>query len=771
MEYLLIARWVLVYVVLFLLTAPITARLSRHISGYGVGFALPLGFVIFSVPAYWVGQWRWGPLAYLVGLGTLLTLSSIALCEWEPLRDLRVDRHPASRIDGIYLIELFSVFLLGFGCILLIRSYDPGVIPVGGEKFLDFGLLQTLSRSAVLPPMDFWFAGERVQYYYGGHLTTTILGWLTSTPPPYAYNLSLAGFFGALLAAVYELAGLIWATAGGNRRLAGGLAVYFVGWASNLYTPTRLTLQVLPTSIQRPIINTVASQTGVSSSELRDTSSSFYYWDASRVIEGTINEFPLFAWLNGDLHAHMLGQPILVLAMAVGFIYYCTPPDNRRDRQVLIFVIIPVVAGWQAIQNTWSFPSVLAIGVLTVFFAPSAPRSLFRTPASTPQSSAQSQGSFFDVLRRMSWVGVVAVCITIIAVIVALPFVSGPATGGGSRSLALLPPSMRSSLGAFLLVHGLFMLILWTLLFRESRWVFVCIAAAGAILGSLLSIPAAVAVVPLLVGSGWMVWTRREFGYMGVLLIGGTGLLLLVELVYVNEQAGPGRMNTVFKTYAQVWLFLAISSGVALSKIRRRLTSTRWTQTLGVIIIVGVVILSGLYGGFAVGAHLDSGPPPGGPTLDATAFVDQRHPESAEAIEWIDQRPGQPVLLEAPGTTRYGVSDTRSRAMYSWSGNPASSLTGVPTVAGWAHEVGYRGQDAYRARVTDVDTMYTGTTGERARLLHKYNVSYIWVGPSEKARYEQLNMSMDGVRLAHQSGAVRIYSVSTASLPRSASAG
>ena len=105
--------------------------------------------------------------------------------------------------------------------------------------------------------------------------------------------------------------------------------------------------------------------------------------------------------------------------------------------------------------------------------------------------------------------------------------------------------------------------------------------------------------------------------------------------------------------------------------------------------------------------------------------------------------------------------------MYDWT-NPVSSLTGVPTLAGWAHEVGYRGGDVYRTRVGHVDTIYTGTPAERAYYLDVYEVEYVYVGANERQTYSDQELSafesMDGVTLAQEWDYVRVYRVDQARL-------
>jgi len=804
MEYALVARWLVLYAALFALGLPLVARLLPRASGRGAGLAVPAALVVLSVPAYWVGQLTWGPIALAAGALTLLVASATAALDLTALRDGRV--RLGVDIDRDAATDAAAIFLLGFVFVVALRAFDPAVHPGGGEKFLDFGLLKTLQRSTTLPPEDFWFANAPVKYYYGGHLTTTLLAWLTGTPPRFAYNLALAGFYAAFVTAAFEIAASIGADRGLPRRLAGGVAVFFVGLASNLVTAGRFTLLALPESLRRSAATYVAARTEYTAERILAGADSFSYWNASRVIPGTINEFPLFAWLNGDLHAHMMGTPTLLLAAAVGYAYYRTPERERGRRRALVFLVVPVLAAWQAVQNTWSFPSVLALGWLAVTFAPADPwtllpgtaglRSRLRrfsgriAPADGDGPTAAATAESGRIFGSLVVAGVAAV----VAGVLAAPFLLGTATGGGERSIELLGPEMRSGLGALLLVHGAFVVGLGGYLLSRLRvarpWLLAAGLLAAGYVGHSIGFAALAVSVPLLVVAWVGLRTSRSIGYEAVLVVAGAGLVTLVELVYVNEQAGPGRMNTVFKTYAQIWAFWGTAMGVALPGLvlgpwatgdrdaardgggdSDPPGSTLWSQipwrrVAAVGLAVALVTSTSVYGVLAVGAHFERGPE-GGPTLDATQFVETDHPEQAAAIDWIDDLEGRPTILEAPGTTTYpGGTDGRERAMYSWNANPASSLTGVPTVAGWRHEIGYRGREAYFDRVRDVDTIYTGNASARAALLYEYQVQYIWVGPNERARYGSVSFGSEAIDAVHRSGDVTVYEVALGELPR-----
>jgi uncharacterized membrane protein len=249
----------------------------------------------------------------------------------------------------------------------------------------------------------------------------------------------------------------------------------------------------------------------------------------------------------------------------------------------------------------------------------------------------------------------------------------------------------------------------------------------------------------------------------------------------------------VFKFYIQTWALWGVAAGATLAGLLRQgtETATRTAATrasaatdggggdrpggtgvpvrrvLAACFVLLLVVSTSTYGAFALGNHFENAPDP---TLDATAFVERDHPEEAPAIRWLDRREGRPTLLSAPGTTWHsrGGTDERERGMYGWNSNPAASLTGVPTVAGWQHEVGYRGPDAYYSRVRDVDTMFLGAPQEQARLLRQYDVEYVWIGPAERLRYDDGAVTvtqLEGVTVAYREGSVTVYRVDSEALP------
>ncbi|UPV99623.1 DUF2298 domain-containing protein [Halorussus gelatinilyticus] len=801
MEYALVLLWFVVYQALAFAALPLAARLFPDFPDRGAAFALPVALTVVTVIGYWVGHLGFGRWTAFLAVAVLAGLSAVVL--WSD-RSVRVDSDDSERDGGRFggdalplrtYAETTLVFAVAFALLVAVRAVDPALQPGGGEKFLDFGIFKSLLRADVLPPQDMWWAGDHVLYYYGGHLASALLTHLTGTEGQYAYNLALSGFYATLVTVAYGLAGALADARGASRRVGGALGAFFVGFAANLVTAVTGLVWLLPDEVARDVAGWLAEPISDSTSGklLTEGLAEFGYWAPSRVIPGTINEFPLFAFLNGDLHGHMLSTPFLLLIAALGFAYFRAGPTAIRRRRALVFGALPVVVGLLGLVNVWSFPTGLGVVWLAVLFSPADPLSLFpgvsadetaepvadggehdgnpsatagETPTRTPGDLLVGEG------RRIAGAFAVTGVVATAALAWVAPFVFGILLQSATnRSIGLLPE--QSSAVGLLLVHGTFLLVFGAFLWPRTRATFeiqpvraTLLALAVAVFAWRLHYPVLVLVVPLLV-VGWLLLrtvggerTERGVGYETVLVVAGAGLVTLVEFVYVQDNAIGGRFNTVFKVYMQVWVLWATAAGGALASLVASVGPADWRLpavgidregfTSGVAALL--VVSTAMYGGLALGGHFTSDYHRiDDPTLDGKAFVEDRHPDEAAAIAWLDNRSDQPHIVEPPG-----------RDPYTWA-SPASSLTGLPTVVGWVYQEGvYRGENVSKARAEEVDLIYTGTQGTRARLLEKYDVRYIYVGPTARERYDEEDLRFGqypGVEVAFREDGVIIYEV------------
>ncbi|MBI4338384.1 MAG: hypothetical protein HY680_00345, partial [Chloroflexi bacterium] len=212
-------------------------------------------------------------------------------------------------------------------------------------------------------------------------------------------------------------------------------------------------------------------------------------------------------------------------------------------------------------------------------------------------------------------------------------------------------------------------------------------------------------------------------------LLAALALLLLMgpELFRVVDLFG-NRMNTMFKLSYQAWTILAAASAYAVHFLSSRIFGKGpVVRLLGygwALLLAGGLVASLYYP--AAAAYTKAQAPPEQATLDGLAYVFKSSPGEYEAIQWLkgSYKEGE-VLVEAVGDD------------YSDYGRVSAS-TGVPTVLGWTfHEEQWRGsRESFAGRQEAVQRLYqTEDLAQAREILSRYGVTYIYVGPRERAKY------------------------------------
>lgn len=800
MEFVQIARWLAVLAALWGVGLPVAGRLFPRFPDGGGSLALPVAMVGLLAPVYWVGQVSFGPATVAVGLLVLLA-ASLAVGNAGG-----IGRRPTA--------EAVVVFLAAFGLLLAVRAAAPDVIAAGGEKLLDYGLLNGIIRSGALPPEDVWFAGEEVRYYYGGHLLTAVLTTASGVRPPVAYNLAVATFYATLVTAVYGLAGAVADARGVSRRRAGVCGAFLVGLAGNLATPGRFLLGLLPESLAARyggfLLEALVMDYGTALDVATDPSG-YWFWRARTVVPDAPTVFPMWSFLNGDLRPHMVGATFLVLAAALGFAYSRTPGGERSRRRLLVVGAAGAVGGHLALVNTWDLPTTLGLVFLAVIFGEADPRSLLPPRVDDRIDRVLDRVSLPDTvdreLGRAVGAGTVTLGTATVAVAWVAPFLLFRTAE--NRGVGLFPP--LSPVEGLVLVYGVFLAVFAVYLgprlpssvraitgASDRRPVEAVIRPGDGgrpIAASLAGLSVAVVGVAVLnlesvlllsavLVAAWSLLARDgDVGYETVLFVAGLGLLLVAEVAYARVypyDPNAPRWNTVYKVSMQVWILWGIAGGVAatdvvargVATIRRRIQFRRWmpfdggsaddvggaeggTRTRDWLRILGAVavVLSLVAAGTFPAVALDSRFE-GSPDGPVTGW-------SLDGTGHVDSDRGDEAAAMAWLRDRDGRPTlvTHPGDAYTWSTAPAS-LTGLPTVVGWQHVAGYHGRDAYDRRVRDVRAIYTGNVSAAVDALDAHDVDYVYVGPVECRAYAGVSFrGIDGVEVAYRSGSVTIYSV------------
>jgi len=711
------------------------------LSSRGVFLARPLGLALVALLTWLVVVTTGVAYGTPVVIGSLATVigASAGLAWW------RRDVVPAviARWRSIAVAEAITVVV--FGLVLWARVVAPDAW--GTEKPADLMLLNAVHTAREFPPLNPWLAGERLSYYYLGHVQSDVVGRLSGQGPEYAFNLATATVGALAAAAVAGIAADVVQLGGGRRRrvvvLAGGIALL----AMLLVSP-------LVGLVQIAAGNGIGGEAvwgwlGLGSSvPARPDATTlvpnqyWWWWPTTRVVPGVISEYPGFSLVLGDPHPHLLALPLglTALALAVQVFEGGTPLGWRRwvvrpEQLVLTAAAFAALvmtnawdtitygalwagaALWAAIRAGWPahiaafivarwamIPVGLALLVAWPFLDALEPQPLGLAPV---------VGEFSDPGRwLLFWAPLVTIAVLGVAG-VGLGWRPGPRRLRFAALLAGVPVVVWAG---WSLAQG----DASEILDRSWGW----ITLAGLVAG--------------LAWSGALLATeppgRRAQGGGLFLVVAALFVLLLTELVHIDD-AFVGRLNTAFKFWFHAWALLAIGGAALLALASERLievvrgnrggpASVFLPRAAVVLGGVGLVLtaLTMVTPPMAAVARSREGQPPG---LNAMAYLERVDPGFSAAVRWGRIELDQEVAVVAEAVSEsYGM------------GNRFSAYTGVPTVLGWpGHQRQWHGRFGDRARRDAVDAIYGSDRARAIDAIYARGVTHVVVSHEERDKY------------------------------------
>ncbi len=676
--------------------------LFRRLPSGGAFLVKPLGVLAFGYITWLLLFTRLFPngreyllLMMLAGIGT----ATLAL----RLRP-ELARAMRSRLRHILIGE--AIFAVAFIAFAIFRAQNPDIVAT--EKPMDFALMNGVLRSESFPPDDPWLSGHSINYYYFGYGLAAAFTSMAAVTPEVGFNLALGTFFALVFLGMFSLGYDLTSLLGKIPRAAGwtvGAITAMLGTvAGNLYS-----------------FNYFLGE--------RNRNPDFWAgigWNASRVVQidndqglqdYTINEFPSFSFILGDLHPHVMALPIAIVAVSLAvtwLVAWSRPEPGRSDRWVFAGL-----SGWVLgslyVINAWDFP------VFYLLVALAGLAGLYR------RGEMASGRDLFADLGIAALVGVSAF----------LPFYltfSPFASGFGLVSV-------RSEIGDFLLVFGLWATAAFAILIaslarggKAHRWALI-VGTVFVVMTWLVDSNISVILFCGIVVAGMVYLFQAQAKNPGrdaihFLIFAGFGLAALPEVVFLRDFFGPPyqRMNTVFKIYYQAWPILAAAAVPAMYAVFRELTALSGHRRLPWEFAYSGILSALIF--FAMSYPVIAGRARIQRTQDATLdgldFARRNDPEEILAIEWLRKNaPRGSIITEATGNayTEYAR---------------VSAWTGIPTIIGWdQHEQLWRkGREDVDERIADVDSLYGGLSRDDAlTMLRRYNVSHVYVGRLEREKY------------------------------------
>ncbi len=373
-----VISWLIVAEAVGLAAFPFAYAAFPNLSDRAWGFAKPLGLIVIGT-AVWglsqLGVLSNAPWAWWLAIAVLALVGAIFAYR------RRTEMLAFFRRNWTLIAIGELVFIAFFVAWTLFRFFDPHIS--GTEKPMDFMFLNASIVTQAAPPEDPWLSGEPVAYYYFGYWMFGGLATAASVAPAIAYNLalSLAAAMGA--GAIFTLVTALVRRDGGATHIA-----VLAGIAGSALMLVVASLAGWWEMLANFGIGTDGFYEWLAIDGLeRDTdpdswrpTSFWWWWRASRVIntfnesgvglDFTIQEFPLFSFVLGDLHPHVMSIPFVLVGLGAAYNIVASRDAwgfewlRRNPAATLSLVILIGTAGF---INAWdaAFLATALIAVVT----------------------------------------------------------------------------------------------------------------------------------------------------------------------------------------------------------------------------------------------------------------------------------------------------------------------------------------------------------------------------------------------------------------------
>ncbi len=588
-----------------------------------------------------------------------------------------------------------------------IRALDPDLWhpALGGEKPMDLAYLNAAIKSPIYPPYDPWFAGGYMNYYYFGQIIVGTLIKISGIVPTTAYNLAVPLLFALTIGGAFTAAFALIerGNARPGRLVVGGglLAALMVGVLGNLGGFLQLAGELEQLTALQP-------QTGFA---VLDSAIRFlvglatlvigrqplvipqdWFWSSTRMLAllnlqgtGSINEFPFFTFLFADLHAHLIGLPLTLLAIAlcVNFVKAERGRGSERggddDRATRL---APVAGG---ATETWpartfaldlappnvrvSASTVAGLGVAGLVIGALYPTNSWDYPTYLGLV-ALSLAIPWYLAERVTWRGLATVVAQVAVVGLLSQLLYRPFYAAFQSFYSGVHfTDEKSDIRWYVMINGLFLAIMLSYFLLEAwssyrrsgvlratglyvrRWDSLPrilqlqrVLVRRQNVGELLVIygalgVAAVAVVAYLLGLQLIAFLfvflalALTFGLRRdrtpedclMLLMFATGIAISIGTDIFAIDGDVGRMNTIFKFYEQVWVLFGIASAVALVRLGDHLAGLRvaWLRRIWIGALIVLFAMAAIYPVLGTKSRVsDRFDNTIPPTLDGTAYMD-----------------------------------------------------------------------------------------------------------------------------------------------------
>ncbi len=655
------------------------------------------------------------------------------------------DVFPVEKHSAALISEVIFLAVLTYWCYL--KTMNPAAY--GTERVMDYSFMQTIFNTEYMPPNDVWFSGMSINYYYLGQYFMTFLVKLGGIPVKYGYNLSMMFLAAVDFTMCYSIGNNLmriclkdreeekegsnsfWALPSDylNKKKKRGQVFSYLPMIAGLCSAMAVTLAG---NMHYPIYYYFRPQY-LKMKNLPEEAA-YFFPNATRYIgyvpdvpDKTIHEFPVYSFVLGDLHAHVINTIFVLTVLALLLAWLSdrkeqadairkfgypltdeTPMRKRIIREIFNPKIVTAafLVGLFYMTNTWDLAIYIVVAGAVILFSNLV---LYRYRVEALLTTA-FQGALFAVMVILTSAPFMARFDSIASAI-------RRCTEGHHTRFYQLMVLWGLPLGCFLTYLGL---KIYEYVVRRKEKNEVIPEGCDTEIGK-----------PHNGVPGFLDWLETSDLYVIILGLCAFGLVLLPEIIYVQDiyDGAYQRSNTMFKLSYQAFIMFGLVMAYILIKYLF-LTKKSGVRIVGLIAAL-CFLLTVDYFNNATENWFTHSPK----TLDATRFLSEYNSRDAEAIDYINNNLDKDcIILENNGLS------------YTFF-NRISAFTARPTLMGWqTHEWLWRSSgeaingipDTVRQRMQDVKTIYTSDdVAEVCRLIEQYDIDYIYIGECERVDGER----------------------------------
>lgn len=314
--------WAVVILFFGIVTLPLATKIWGNFSSGGFFLSQPMGLVFTCLVLWTLAHLKIFKINILCILLSALIVGILCYAPKTFRESLKEKINSRGFLESIVIEE--TVFLVVFYLMCYFKGFMPDIN--GQEKYMDYGFIMSMLRDGSLPAKDMWLSGYNINYYYFGQYIWSVVIKLSGVDSGVGYTLAMCSATALPCAMSFSIGKYLIEASSKKGFTDNVLVKYVAGLATALAVSiwgNSHSFYYDEESFGNGLLNVFKNwgiDVGRTDNFFYPDSTRFIGWNPEVTTNGgdyTIEEFPFYSYLVGDLHAHVISMIIVLLISAI----------------------------------------------------------------------------------------------------------------------------------------------------------------------------------------------------------------------------------------------------------------------------------------------------------------------------------------------------------------------------------------------------------------------------------------------------------------------